>query len=595
MSEMIETNTSKALNHGNDSSPNYGEEIDPTLAGLPNTPAGHKIKSVTAELEKRRAELIALARAAEIRAREAEEKCEQIESRLEQEAVQRQEAEHRLKDLEEERLRQLQVAEIESVKTLNAALEQERSEVETRLNEAEERIKASENKAEELALALAEAERRRAEAEALAQVARDDAREIESLFAGAEARLKEVEVRLAEAESRLIESEARAAKEVEVRREAETALLEVRSRDEDSALAISKAEAATVALNEANQKWAEAEAAMQAVEDRRQQTEVRLTQELDQRTFLEQLLREMEEKSREQQRARETKELELYESLLSREELETRLKEAESRLMDAGAASVELTESNQKRAEAEAAARSLEEKARKIEALLIEAEAVAHEATERHKATEAKLQYEVKQRGLAEQKLKEFEDELSSYLELDWSKNEPDMSQAGAARDAQAGVARDAQAGAARDAHAGAAQDGFVTNEYTSQLLAQVEVERNSRHEAEEARQAIELRIWEMERELSDAEERHRQQEEELRELLRRQEAKQSALPEWATVPESKFSSHNMVKSGNESPTYSLSRQKGFGYELKFILYGIVITALLIVAGWLITEIFLRI
>ncbi|MCI0390950.1 MAG: hypothetical protein MOB07_19570 [Acidobacteria bacterium] len=579
MSEMIESNNSKALNHGNDTSPNYGEEIDPSLTGLPNTSAGHKIKSVTAELEKRRAELIALARAAEIRAREAEEKCEQIETRLEQEANQRLEAEHRLRELEDERLRQLQAAEIESVKTLKTALEQERAEVEARLNEAEERIKAAENKAEELTLALAEAERRRAEAENLAQVARDDAREIESLFAGAEVRLKEVESRLTEAEARAMEAEARAMEKDEAHRVAETALLEAQNKDEAAALAMAKAETATIALNEANQKRAEAEASSEAAEAKLQQTEVRLTQELDQRTFLEQLLRELEEKSREQQRARETKELELYDALLSREELEARLKEAESRLMDAGTAKIALTEELQKRAEAEAAARAVEEKARNIEALLIEAEAVAHEATERHKAAEAKLQYEIKQRALAEQKLQEFEDELSNYLELDWSKNEPDMAQASAAREPQASAAR----------------DGFVTNEYTSQLLAQVEVERNARHEAEEARQAIELRIWEMERELSDAEERHRQQEDELRELLRRQETKQSALPEWATVAESKFSSHNLAKSGDEGHTYSLRKQKGFSYELKFIVYGIVITSLLIAAGWLITELFLRI
>jgi len=572
MSEMIETNSSKALNHGNDTSQNYGEEIDPSLSSLPNTSAGHKIKSVTAELEKRRAELIALARAAEVRAREAEEKCEQIESRLEREANQRLDAEHRLRELEEEKLRQLQAAEIESVKTLKTALEQEHKEMEARLNEAEERIIAAETKAEEFALALAEAERKRAESENLAQVARDDAREIESLFAGAEARLKEVE-------SRLVEAESRARDEGEAHRLAKAALLEAQNKDEAAALAMAKAESVTVALNEANQKRAEAEASSQAAEERRQQTEIRLTQELDQRSFLEQLLKELEEKSREQQRERETKELELYDALLSRDELEARLQEAEGRLSDAAAATTSLNESNQKRTEAEAAARALEEKARKFESLLVESEAVAQEATERQKAAEAKWQYEAKQRALAEQKLKEFEDELSSYLELDWSKNEPEI----------------IQASAPRETREIAAQDGLVTNEYTSQLLAQVEVERNSRHEAEEARQAIELRIWEMERELSDAEERHRQQEDELRELLRRQEAKQTALPEWATAGESKFSSHNLAKSGDEGNTYSLRKQKGFSYELKFIVYGIVITSLLIAAGWLITELFFRI
>ena len=586
MSDMIETNNTKVLNHGNDSSQAYGgEELDSSLAGLPNSSAGHKIKSVTAELEKRRAELIALARAAEIRAREAEEKCEQIESKLELEANQRLVAEERLRDLEDERLRQQQAAEMESVKTLKAALEQEREEVEETLREAERRITVAETKAEELTVALAEAERRRAEAENLAQVARDDAREIESLFAGAETRLKEVENRLVEAEASAMEEKAkaseeraRALEEIEARKEAENALIEFQSQDEAAAQARANAEIATMALTEANQKLAEAEAMARSVEERFQQSEFRLTQELDQRSLLEQLLRELEEKSKEQLKERETKELELYDALLFREEAEARLKEAETRLLDAGSTSVALDESNQQRIEAEAAARAMEEKARKIEALLIEAEAVAHEATEGHKAAEAKLQYEIKQRAVAEQKLKEFEDELSNYLELDWSKSEPE-----AAPQQQ------------QQQQPSVAIDGFVTNEHTSQLLAQVEIERKAKQEAEEARAAIELRIWEMERELSDAEERHRQQEDELRELLRRQEAKQSAMPEWAAVPESKFSTLGMSKSAEDANTYSLKRQKGFSYELKFIIYGIVITSLLAAAGWLITELFLRI
>src|SRR5262249_56069558 len=127
--------------------------------------------------------------------------------------------------------------------------------------------------------------------------------------------------------------------------------------------------------------------------------------------------------------------------------------EPECGRVEAGAVTIALAEANQKRGEAEAAARAAEEKARRIEALLIETEAVAHEATERHNAAEARLEYEIKQRASAEQKLKEFEDELSSYLELDWSKSDPDITQASPAR------------------------DGFVTNEHPTQLLSQLEHE----------------------------------------------------------------------------------------------------------------------
>src|SRR5262245_3928493 len=162
MSGIIETNNLKASNHGGDASPNYDEAMDSSLTGLPNTPAGHKLKSVTAELEKRRAELIALARQAEIRAREAEEKCEQIESKLEQEANQRLQAEQRLRDLEEERLRQLQAAEIESVKTLKTALDQERQEMGDRMNEDEGRIEEEEHNTAALTFGLADAGGQRA-------------------------------------------------------------------------------------------------------------------------------------------------------------------------------------------------------------------------------------------------------------------------------------------------------------------------------------------------------------------------------------------------------------------------------------------------
>ena len=138
MNEMIKMNSSNVSNLSSDASPNYGEAPDSSLSNLPNTPVANKIKSVTAELEKRRAELLALARAAETKAHVAEEKCEQAETRLEQETKQRQMAENRLRELEDERLRQRQEIELEGAKSLKAMLEH--GELEARLNEAERRV-----------------------------------------------------------------------------------------------------------------------------------------------------------------------------------------------------------------------------------------------------------------------------------------------------------------------------------------------------------------------------------------------------------------------------------------------------------------------
>ena len=57
----------------------------------PSKPVAYNLKNVPAEaeVERRRAELADLARAAEARAKEAEEKCEQAEGRLEQELKER--------------------------------------------------------------------------------------------------------------------------------------------------------------------------------------------------------------------------------------------------------------------------------------------------------------------------------------------------------------------------------------------------------------------------------------------------------------------------------------------------------------------------
>ncbi|MGH9852095.1 MAG: hypothetical protein ACREBD_19840 [Blastocatellia bacterium] len=163
--------------------PKSGKATDPSAPDLLNTSAGHNIKRVIAELEKRRAELFSLARAAEAIAQTAEEKREQAEHRLKQETNQRLVAEQRLRELEEYRLRQLQAVKNEGVKTIKTAL----AHAGARLKEANGRIKAAENYAKSLALALAEANRKRAKAEAIARAAEEKAHRIKAFFPGSEA------------------------------------------------------------------------------------------------------------------------------------------------------------------------------------------------------------------------------------------------------------------------------------------------------------------------------------------------------------------------------------------------------------------------
>jgi hypothetical protein len=389
-------------------------------------PIAYNLNGLTAELEKRRAELVSLARAAETRAKEAEEKCEQAESILEQELNQRLLAEQRLRELEEGRLRQLQAIDAEGAGATTAALAY--GETGVRLKEAEGWAKETGSEIETLTVALMEAEQRRIKAETFAQAADDKAREFESLYAETSARVKDLEARLNGAL-------AKAREEAEGRRAAERSLLEIENKGEAVARAMSESETVRNALVEANRKVAEAGTA----------------------------------------------------------------------------------------------ARSAEEKARTFESLLVEAESAGRQATERCQAIEAEMHREVKQRAMAEQKLKEFEDELSSYLELDWSKGGPDPAPVGVAR----AIGRN--------------------EEVVSQLQAQIEVERKARQEAEEARAAFELKIWDMDRALRVAEENNRQ-----------------------------IAALNLVKSADGDQTYTVKKQKGFRHEFKFIVYGMAISLLLV-------------
>jgi hypothetical protein len=360
-----------------------------TSTAPPGKPIAYSLNNndVTADVERRRAELAALARAAEARVKEAEQKCEQAEGRLERELSERLLAEQRLRELEENRLRKLRATPIEAPQARTAAWAQPGTE--SRLKEADARAKEAETEIQTLMAALMEAEQKRANAEARICASGDKAREFES-----------------------------------------------------------RAEAAKIALAETNRKMAEAEAA----------------------------------------------------------------------------------------------ARVAEEKTRTIESLLVEAEAAGRQATERYQTVETELQYEAKQRAAAEQKLKEFEDELGSYLELDWSQGEPDLTRAVVAR------------------------ESAVADEVMSQFQAQLEAERRARREAEDARAALELKTWEMEKTLRIAEENNRQ-----------------------------IAALNLAKSTDDDQTYTVKKRKGFKYELRFIVYGMAIALLLVALIGLIATVFLQI
>lgn len=325
-----------------------------------------------------------------------------------------------------------------------------------------------------------------------------------------------------------------------------------------------------------------AEARAKEAEERCEQAEGRLEQELKERLLAEQRLRELEEnrlrklqtpipieapQARTAAWAQPGTEARMKEAEARAKGTETeiqslraKLSEAEQKRAKAEAiaqavgdkarelesqAKTALAEANRKSAEAEALARVAEEKVRTMESLLAEAEAAGRNATEKYQNVEAELQYEAKQRAAAEQKLKEFEDELGSYLELDWSKDEPDLSRAVVVR--QNAVADEAVA------------------QFQAQFQAQVEAERRARREAEDVRAALELKMREMDKALRIAEENNRQ-----------------------------IAALNLAKSADEDQTYTVKKRKGFKYELKFIGYGMAIALLVVALIGLIATVFLQ-
>ena len=324
-----------------------------------------------------------------------------------------------------------------------------------------------------------------------------------------------------------------------------------------------------------------AEARAKEAEEKCEQAEGRLEQELKERLLAEQRLRELEEnRLRKLQAAIPIEAPQARTAAWAQPGTDARLKEAETWAKGAGteiqslrakltegeqkrakaealaqaagdkarelesqadSAKAALAEANRRLAEAEAVVRIAEEKARTMESLLAEAEAAGRNATEKYQTVETELQYEAKQRAAAEQKLKEFEDELGSYLELDWSKDEPDLSRAVVVR------------------------QNAVADEVAAQFQAQVEAERRARRESEDARATLELKMREMDKALRIAEENNRQ-----------------------------IAALNLAKSADDDQTYTVKKRKGFRYELKFIGYGMAIALLVVALIVLIATVFLQ-
>ncbi len=346
-----------------------------------------------------------------------------------------------------------------------------------------------------------------------------------------------------------------------------------------------------------------AEARAREAEEKYTEAETRLDRETDQRQLVEKQLRELEEEYLLRLSTVEAEETKRLEAEMSLEKAEAQLKDAEARVKEAEerakneaearrlaeeaqteleekveAAVLALADAERKRAEAEAEARAAEDNVREIEALIGEAETIGQEANNRYKTAEARMQQETELRDLAEKKLKALEDELSSYLELDWSKVEPDIIQSNSA-----------------PPNADAKDPAW-------QFEAQVETEKKARLAAEKALASAEAKVFEVEDELRKAEEKHRQAEAGLKNVMRKQESELRSLSEQVARSKDFSKGPAVIKSGGqggrggtgvEQYTQIAPEPIAVNTKIKLATYSAAITLLLVALCWLVVAMYL--
>jgi hypothetical protein len=342
-----------------------------------------------------------------------------------------------------------------------------------------------------------------------------------------------------------------------------------------------------------------AESRAQELEERYRETERRLDQELGMRRTAEQRLRELEDEYLHRLAAAEEEELKRLDAESARERAEAALLEYEKRVKEAEeivkseteahaqsdkamkdaearaeAASLAVAEAERKVAEAEAKAQSAEENARAIESLIDEAESIANAARDRYKNAESRMQHEIELRTEVEERLRGMEIELSTLLEVDWTKTEPRTS--GALRE---GVAREGAA--------------------TTQLQSQFESEQKVRAAAEEGRSAAEARARQLEEDLfkfeekyRQAEEKHRQAEAGFKKILRKQEAELRSMSEQVTRSNSTTTDLSAARSSGKNDAQLLAASISKNAKIKLVGYGVIIAFLSIGLIWVVVKLF---
>lgn len=151
------------------------------------------------ELDQRRAAIIAIAREAEVRSREASDKFRQAENKLKEQTELRMQAEERVRQLEDETKQWVAAAQAEELKRIEAEIAKV---------ELEERLKQEEAARVEAEKALKLAEEKAEAAEMARKAAENNSQVIEQIKQEADARIQKAEEAARVAESLIYEADA---------------------------------------------------------------------------------------------------------------------------------------------------------------------------------------------------------------------------------------------------------------------------------------------------------------------------------------------------------------------------------------------------
>ncbi|MBS1791721.1 MAG: hypothetical protein JST85_28695 [Acidobacteria bacterium] len=390
-------------------------------------------------------------------------------------------------------------------------------------------------------------------------------------------------------EARQVSTSGNETTEIKIRMEAVLAEMKSRTHSfeiENTGAATSTAGSATEATNseslgqEIERRKAaiiaiarEAEARSREAAEKFHQAEANLNEQVELRKQAEAKVNELEEDAKQWQAVAQSEELKRIEAEIARVELEERAKqETEARATaDKARAQAETAcqqaEAKARNAEeayqnAEAKVRAAEEAARTAESLIYEADAIARQMEEKYKASETKLHREAELRALAEQMLQE----MASLM----PNQELSLENLGAPFAAQTPLTI-----------------STGNDDQFKQFQIQLETEQKARLSAEHARTDAESRIVELETKLRKLEEKFRTSENGYKKVLRKQEEELRMMSEQITRSNESTTSMSLVKSDDEIMFLDVAEVGAKGASVKLVLYGALISLLMVALVWL--------